>query len=81
MMKFKNTIDVNNSQSIAYNDQTNRFFNNRIWRIKDVAGYLGVSAGHVYNLTSTMRIPHRKKGKLLYFIPSEINDWINEGNL
>ncbi|MBF0297150.1 MAG: hypothetical protein HQK51_00390 [Oligoflexia bacterium] len=40
-----------------------------------------MSTGHICNLTSQMRIPHRKKGKLLYFIPSEINDWINEGNL
>lgn len=56
-------------------------FENRIWRINDVAKFIGVSVKHVYNLTSRKKIPHYKKGKLLYFIPDEILNWIQEGNV
>ena len=56
-------------------------FNNQIWRIEDVAGCLRCSTGHVYNLVSKRRIPFRKKGGLLLFIPSEIFNWINEGEI
>lgn len=82
-MKTKRTST--NLTQINYNNQTSEgFFNNRIWGVEDVADYLRVSVGHIYNLTSKTskrKIPHRKKGKLLYFFPSEIQDWINEGDL
>lgn len=57
------------------------FFHNQIWRTEQVAEYLGLSKGHIYNLTSDEKIPFHKKGKVLYFIPSEIENWILEGNI
>lgn len=59
------------------------FFHNRIdfWKIDDVAGYTGYSKGTLYNLTSKDLIPHRKKRGKLYFVPSEIQNWIEEGDL
>jgi len=53
-------------------------FNNQIWRISDVAGFLKCSEGHIYNLVYKKRIPYRKKGRLLFFLPSEIMQWIEE---
>lgn len=62
------------------------FFKNQIWRIEEVAEFLGVSVGHIYNLVSASRktrnkneIPFRKRGKALYFFPQEILDWVDEG--
>lgn len=57
------------------------FFLIQIWRIKDVASVLDCSVGHIYNLCSQKMIPFHKKGKRgrLYFIPSEILDWIKDG--
>lgn len=55
-------------------------FDNLIWRIDDVAKFLGCSKGHVYNLVSDDKIPKRKKGKFLYFIPSEIVSWVLNGD-
>ena len=55
-------------------------FNKRIWRIDDVAKFLGCSKGHVYNLSSDEKIPKIKKGKFLYFIPSEILEWLLQGD-
>lgn len=52
-----------------------------IWRINDVSKYLGVTKGHIYNLVSRNKIPHIKKGRLLYFVPSEIENWVLEGNI
>lgn len=63
----------------SFIDKEELLFNNRIWRVNDVANYLSCSVGHVYNLVSENRIPKRKKGKFLYFVPSEIHEWILEG--
>lgn len=54
-------------------------FKHFIWRIDEVARFLSVSKGHIYNLVSRREIPHRKKGRLLYFIPAKIHSWILEG--
>ena len=55
-------------------------FNKRIWRVDDVARFLGCSVGHIYNLSSDEKIPKIKKGKFLFFIPSEILEWVLQGD-
>ena len=55
-----------------------KFFENRIWRIDDVANYTGYSLGTLYNLTSQKLIPHRKNRGRIFFIPLEIQNWIEE---
>lgn len=55
-------------------------FENRIWQVEDVAKFTGYSVGSLYNLTSKNLIPHRKKRGKLYFIPVEIQNWIDEGD-
>jgi len=56
-------------------------FDKRIWRVSDVARFLDCSIGHIYNLCSDEKIPKRKKGKFLFFIPSEILEWIIKGDV
>lgn len=58
-----------------------KFFEMKIWSIFDVAAYTGYSVGTLYNLTSNKLIPHRKKRGKLYFLPFEIQNWIEEGDL
>ena len=53
----------------------------KIWRVADVAGFLGCSKGHVYRLASDEKIPKIKKGKFVYFVPERIHDWVLEGEL
>ncbi|MBF0361167.1 MAG: helix-turn-helix domain-containing protein [Oligoflexia bacterium] len=60
---------------------SDQLFNNKIWRVSDVADYLKCSIKHIYNLTSRGEIPFVKKGKFLFFIPTKIQSWILEGNL
>lgn len=60
--------------------QSTQFFEKPIWRVADVAEYLGVSIGHIYNLCSRREIPYVKKGKQLYFIPKEVENWLLQGN-
>lgn len=56
-------------------------FDKRIWTIKDVALVTGYSVGTLYNLTSKGIIPHRKRRGKLYFLPTEILNWIEEGDV
>ncbi|HLE11667.1 MAG: hypothetical protein A2451_05925 [Bdellovibrionales bacterium RIFOXYC2_FULL_39_8] len=56
-----------------------KLFDKRIWRVRDVAKFLDCSVGHIYNLAADEKIPKKKKGGLLYFIPNEILDWILAG--
>lgn len=57
-----------------------QLFQKKIWRANDVANFLSCSVGHVYNLVSDEKIPRRKKGGLLFFVPTEILNWILEGD-
>lgn len=69
----------------CYTDKTSedsdKLFDKRIWRVNDVARFMNCSIGHIYNLASDEKIPKRKRGKFLYFIPTEVLNWILEGEL
>lgn len=77
-MKSKNTQD--NSGTNGYGDH-NQLFNKLIWSIEDVSLYTRLSKGTIYNKTSKGVIPFRKRGNSLYFIPDDIRNWIEEGDL
>ena len=69
--------EYNRSESL----KAQEFFNNKkIWRVSDVAKFLGCTVGHVYNLASDEKIPKRKKNGFLFFVPEEILNWILEGD-
>lgn len=59
--------------------QLEQLFDNLLWDVKQVAKYLKCSVGHIYNLKTRQKIPYRKKQGKLRFIPSEIINWIEEG--
>ena len=64
----------------AMSMETRSLYDKRIWRVGDVAKFLGCSKGHIYNLASEEKIPKRKKHGLLVFIPEEILNWVLEGD-
>ncbi|MBF0363830.1 MAG: helix-turn-helix domain-containing protein [Oligoflexia bacterium] len=75
-------IITSSIDSIRINEQdSEQLFDNKIWRVKDVADYLKCSIKHIYNLTSRGEIPFIKRGKFLFFIPTKIQNWILEGDL
>ncbi|MBI2521556.1 MAG: helix-turn-helix domain-containing protein [Bdellovibrio sp.] len=78
---MKNISFLSNTLSGLNNSdrQLKLFYSQQIWRIEEVAEFLRVSVGHVYNLASRREIPFRKKGGKLFFFPSEILKWIDEG--
>ena len=51
----------------------------RIWFIEDVMEFTGFSKSTVYKMTSRKELPHRKRGKKLFFLPSEVWNWLEEG--
>ena len=53
----------------------------QIMGISDACRYLDLSKSTIYKLTSRGAIPHRKPGKRLYFIKSELDAWIKQGRV
>jgi excisionase family DNA binding protein len=51
-------------------------FNTLIWTIDEVCSFTAYKKGTIYNLVSSGSIPYRKRGKRLFFVPSEILSWI-----
>lgn len=81
----ENIIETSYKQSKKeYNEfeqlNAQELFNKKIWRVGDVAKFLGCTIGHVYNLASDEKIPKRKKNGFLFFVPNEILNWILEGD-
>lgn len=50
----------------------------RLLTVADVAEYLGLSVGTIYNKVSAGEIPHIRLGRTLRFRLSEIDAWIAE---
>lgn len=51
----------------------------RLWGIKEVAEFLGLSVGTVYHMVSEGRIPCvRLSARCLRFQPSEITEWVQQ---
>lgn len=75
-------IDFKIEKSLENSDfDSKTFFEKRICTIKDVSLFTGYSIGTLYNLTSQDLIPHRKKRGRLFFVPAEILNWIDEGDI
>lgn len=74
-MTFVPSLTYNTHQNAS---NENVLFYNRIWNIDDVVKFTGFAKGTIYNMTSRREIPHRKRGKKLFFIPDEILNWIEE---
>jgi|GEM_PF-2059010 excisionase family DNA binding protein len=75
-LKIENVVKTNNK------DLRKKLFEIQIWTIDDLALALNCSKGSIYNKVSKDEIPFHKKGERgrLYFIPSEILEWIKEGD-
>jgi len=52
-----------------------------LWTVNQVAEYLQCSVGHIYNLVSKRDIPFKRRRKMVRFVPEEVYDWLNEGDL
>ncbi len=51
----------------------------KVMSIHEVAKYLDISIGTIYKKTSTRQIPCIRKGKRLYFMKHDIDNWLMEG--
>lgn len=60
------------------NDDSNYDTPPKILNLTQLSAYLNISKSHIYKLTSANKIPHSKKGKLIYFEKEKIDKWILE---
>lgn len=58
-------------------NMTSNRVEDRLLTVADVAEYLGLSVGTVYNKVSRGEIPHVKLGRAVRFRRSEIDRWID----
>lgn len=49
-----------------------------LWNTERVAQYIGMSKRYVEQLVRTDRIPVRRFGRSLRFIPEDIEQWVRE---
>ena len=61
------------------NSSNNNHGAKQIMGISDACRYLDLSKSTIYKLTSQGAIPHRKPGKRLYFIKTELDAWVEGG--
>jgi excisionase family DNA binding protein len=47
-----------------------------LWDAEEVAKFMGVSKGHIYNLISRGEIPYFKLGRLVRFEKSIVESWV-----
>lgn len=47
--------------------------------IRGAAEFLNCAVPTIYGLVHRRLIPHEKKGKRLYFLKSELNEWLRKG--
>ncbi len=75
-------LQIENVVKASNKDSRKKLFEIQIWTIDDLAIVLNCSKGSIYNKVSKDEIPFYKKGERgrLYFIPSEILEWIKEGD-
>lgn len=81
-VSFEKNSNKLSSHSTNAMDKRSKLFEIQIWTVEDVASYLKVSKGTIYNWKYIHNdFPFHQKGKRgrLYFIPSEILEWIKEG--
>lgn len=76
--KLRVNLVKNDFENINFKSE--KFFEKSIWNIGNVSAYTGYAVGTLYNLVCQNLIPYRKKRGRLFFIPHEIQNWIEEGN-
>lgn len=72
--------NIGTRKNIKIGLDSGKFFEKLIWNIGDASRYTGYAVGTLYNLVYQNLIPYRKKRGRLFFIPHEIQNWIEEGN-
>lgn len=82
LMEKLNDLDqqLKTIQKAIFTDSPNTFNESSasIMNITQVANYLDVSKSWIYKMTSSSEIPHAKRGKKLYFIKADIDNWIEK---
>lgn len=52
-----------------------------IMNVEQVSEFLNLAIATIYDKTSKNLIPHKKKGKKLYFLRNEIEAWVLDGDV
>lgn len=79
--KLFDNLNNRDSDSRREVSSSEKLLKKKYWNISDLAEITGYAKGTLYNLKSEGILPFiKKRGKLL-FVPTEILNWIEEGDL
>jgi excisionase family DNA binding protein len=53
----------------------------RLMNITQAAAFLDLKISYLYKKTSQFEIPFNKKGRRVYFLESELREWIKQGRI
>lgn len=60
---------------------SDRIVMSEVLDIKGAAEYLKVGEQTLYNWVNKRTIPHNKRGRKLYFLRSELLEWLQDGHV
>lgn len=50
-----------------------------LFTVPEAAEFLHLSVPTIYGLTHKRQVPHQKRGKRIYFLKSDLLDWVKKG--
>lgn len=68
-------------ESLARLEGIQRLAVKRVFTQEEAALFLGISRAYLYKLTSDRKVPYYKRGKTIYFLKEELEDWMLERKL
>jgi excisionase family DNA binding protein len=61
---------------MKYAEKSGNMTDENFLNIDEAANFLGIRRSTLYKYTCFKRVPHYKPGKKLYFVRSELIDWV-----
>ena len=77
--KIQKFIESAVEQAILQKSRTDKNQTDVFLDVEDAASFLGIAKATLYGKCSKLIIPHFKKGKKLYFLQSELMEYLKSG--
>jgi predicted DNA-binding transcriptional regulator AlpA len=66
-------------ENLLLNSRSTQSENEKLLSVQQAGDFLNLAIPTIYGLTQRNLIPHSKRGKRLYFLESELREWVNSG--
>ena len=56
--------------------EKNLYLSKKVLTFEEACSYMGISESLLYKLTAAKEVPHKPRGKMLYFDKEELDSWL-----